>query len=1008
MKKHLIFLVISLLSIYCSYGQGTIRGKITDENGEALIGATIMLKLQRTTGTITDYDGNYSLKISDLSPQPIVISYIGYQSIEDTVNPQKNEVIIRNFEMISASSQIGEVKVIGKAVRAKESYMEQIKMRSAASLDFISAETIKRTGDASVSAAVSRITGVSTFGGFITVRGIGDRYVKSTINGSRIPTLDPFTNNIKLDLFPASLVDNIVVTKTASADLPGDWAGAYLSVETKDYPEKFTVSLETSLGYNSQSTFNEVVSSTRSSTDWMGYDNGLRNIRHQKPAYYDLNYFKYQEFTALGLKDYFNGMGVTENTSWDVNDYTSVYTRLALVQLDFLKKAQFNDNEAIAKAVADYNASDLKQQGLRAATAEVVKMGQSLPNNWLTINRKAPADFSQSFSIGNQTLLLHKPLGYLFGFRYASSTLYDKNASYGRTDFPSNGVTNVDNPYDIYHTYGSSKSSIETNGWSALFNVAYKFNTDNSISFLFMPNLIGVNKARTDFSYSIKTGSGITFYSISQFYESRKQMVYQFKSDHYLPSLKLKIELNASYTKGNSNSPDYKQLNYVVDPNTQAISRLYWTSQESGNFRIFRTLSEDLFDSRLTADLPLGDRKDLTRKIKFGGAYQRLVRKADQRYYILPPRAIDSRIYNNDLAGYLSIDSFAFADGRVKRYYQQLAGPENNTIGFSSNMAGFVIADYAVSRALRITGGIRVEDIHLHTDIVDYYDRQLAVNDDRRLGIKPGIRNQVFYLPSANIIYQLNRDNQAPVNIRFNFSQTMALPSLRELTPFKIYDYTLLGVVTGNANLKPVNINNYDVRLEAYFKSGDNISLSLFYKKFIHHIEMIREEKDEVYYSWQNAENSKVMGIELEGRIGITKSLELRANTTLVDSKTRLKNDTISRAMFGQAPYVINAMLSYTLEKMGLAASISYNVQGPKLVITGTYDRSDIYELPRNIIDIKFTKKLGKYLTASFRIRDLLNTSVRRAYKFPSAGWLDFDKYTYGTTYLLGISYNLN
>jgi hypothetical protein len=130
MKKHLIFLVISLLSIYCSYGQGTIRGKITDENGEALIGATIMLKLQRTTGTITDYDGNYSLKISDLSPQPIVISYIGYQSIEDTVNPQKNEVIIRNFEMISASSQIGEVKVIGKAVRAKESYMEQIKMRS--------------------------------------------------------------------------------------------------------------------------------------------------------------------------------------------------------------------------------------------------------------------------------------------------------------------------------------------------------------------------------------------------------------------------------------------------------------------------------------------------------------------------------------------------------------------------------------------------------------------------------------------------------------------------------------------------------------------------------------------------------------------------------------------------------------------------------------------------------------------------------------------------------------
>lgn len=92
---------------------------------------------------------------------------------------------------------------------------------------------MKRTGDNNITAAVARVSGVSTNGGFITVRGIGDRYVKTTINGSRIPTLDPFTNNIKLDLFPASLVDNVIITKTASPDLPGDWAGAYLSVETK-------------------------------------------------------------------------------------------------------------------------------------------------------------------------------------------------------------------------------------------------------------------------------------------------------------------------------------------------------------------------------------------------------------------------------------------------------------------------------------------------------------------------------------------------------------------------------------------------------------------------------------------------------------------------------------------------------------------------------------------------------------------------------------------------------
>jgi hypothetical protein len=146
----------------------------------------------------------------------------------------------------------------------------------------------------------------------------------------------------------------------------------------------------------------------------------------------------------------------------------------------------------------------------------------------------------------------------------------------------------------------------------------------------------------------------------------------------------------------------------------------------------------------------------------------------------------------------------------------------------------------------------------------------------------------------------------------------------------------------------------------------------------------------------------------MEGRLGITKNFELRANATLVNSKTRLKNDTISRAMFGQAPYIVNAMLTYTAPKAGINATVSYNVQGSKLVIKGTFDRPDIYELPRNVIDFKITKKLGKNFMAIFRIRDLLNESSRRSYKFPGAGWLDFDRYNYGTSYLFGVSFNLN
>src|SRR4030095_3337513 len=135
---------------------------------------------------------------------------------------------------------------------------------------------------------------------FITVRGIGDRYVKTTVNGSRIPTLDPFTNNIKLDLFPASLVDNVLITKTASPDIPGDWAGAYISVETKDYPDELEINMESSFGYNSLSTFQEVISSQRSNTDWLGYDNSLRDYDHSQYVNAIINPSQYEQFVALG------------------------------------------------------------------------------------------------------------------------------------------------------------------------------------------------------------------------------------------------------------------------------------------------------------------------------------------------------------------------------------------------------------------------------------------------------------------------------------------------------------------------------------------------------------------------------------------------------------------------------------------------------------------------------------------------------------------------------------
>jgi hypothetical protein len=111
--------------------------------------------------------------------------------------------------------------------------------------------------------------------------------------------------------------------------------------------------------------------------------------------------------------------------------------------------------------------------------------------------------------------------------------------------------------------------------------------------------------------------------------------------------------------------------------------------------------------------------------------------------------------------------------------------------------------------------------------------------------------------------------------------------------------------------------------------------------------------------------------------------------------------------MFGQAPYIINAISTFKSDNLGITATLSYNVQGPRLVITGVIKGfPDVYEMPRNTIDFKITKKIGKHFNASLTARDILNTKVRRAYRMNN-GYIDYDNFRYGTNFMLSIAYKL-
>ena len=1016
------FFLCYILAVSYSFAQGTVRGKVVDPSGEVVIGAKVMLT--DTSGFIgkTDMDGNYTLKVPDAKPHAFRITLLGYDTLKTTISVANNQVLVEDF-ILKEREKIQETKsttVTRKVTKANDYYMERVKVSSPVSIDYISSETMKKTGDANVTNAVARVSGVSTNGGMITVRGIGDRYIRTNFNGSRIPTLDPLTNNIKLDIFPTTLIDNIIISKTQAPDLPGDWAGAYISVETKDYPDKLMVNVESQFGYNVQSTFKDFVTSDRSGTDWLGFDNGFRGfnqgVNFAKP---NLNPSNYQSMVALGLGDFYANLGVT---GWqDASNENQTYMALGMVELGLLNPSQVNDPTAVLAALTTFN-STLRPQAWAQINPNGTSFNNGFSNSWNTTIRRAPINFTQNFSIGNQTTFLGKPLGYIFGFRYGNSVRFDPNGISQRIGPEQLG-------YGVLFT-DDALVSREINSWSMLLNLAYKINDNNKFSILLMPNFSGTNDVGSFQTQPLGEPLEEISFRKNIFYENRQQKIYQYASQHYLPKSKIKIEANVSYTDGASNVPDFKLTEYIgFSQNYEITGYQFSPNAGDGIRRYFRYLDENLFDSRLSFELPLAsDSLKLIRKLKFGGAYQNSDRNSKmEEYFLMAGNASPSTLQNEDLNLFLDTNQMLMQDGVLGYYYDPRNWDWNHTIGTNAITAAYGLLDFEFNKTIRFNGGLRAEHVALFSDVYKYHVLGYERNDGRRVSvpgypiINPGILDEWSFLPSGSMIFKFQSEKKTTTNLRMNYSKSVARPNIREMNDAAVYDNEFRTLIYGNSNLKLTNITNYDLRYESYFANKDNFSVSAFYKTFLNHIEMGFGSSG---ITWDNNENSYVAGLEFEVGKNIGKHLEFRSNVTVVKSQSQfvrkdfiiLNNnqieyfpvDTVVRTMFGQAPYIVNGILSYNSDTLGLTATISYNVQGPRLVIAGILKGfANVYEMPRHTLDFKVSKNLGKHYAMSLTVRDILNAPVRRAYQLSDGSYIDFDNFRYGTTFQFGFSYKI-
>ncbi len=282
MREKIILLLIFIGTSWMTFAQsGSIRGIVFDgETGEYLPGVTVFAE-GTTSGTITDLDGRFNLNLT-AGTYNLRISFISYEPLwVSGVEVNASDVTsLGEIKLEEATISLQEVTITAQAVRNTETALVSIKHKSPNVLDGISEASIKRIGESDAAGAMKRITGVSVSNGkYVYVRGLGDRYTKSLLNGVDIPGLDPDRNTTQMDIFPTSVINNIIVHKTFSAELPADFTGGVTDIELKDFPEKQHASVSLGTGYNPNAHFNkEFLTYEGGKTDFLGFDDGTRAI----------------------------------------------------------------------------------------------------------------------------------------------------------------------------------------------------------------------------------------------------------------------------------------------------------------------------------------------------------------------------------------------------------------------------------------------------------------------------------------------------------------------------------------------------------------------------------------------------------------------------------------------------------------------------------------------------------------------------------------------------------
>ena len=247
----IFFLILFLTLSVMAATAGTVKGTITDrQTKEPLTGATVQVS-RTAQGAVADLDGNYTLELKN-GTYTLTVRYIGYKDMTINAVEIKGETVL-NFDMEPDTQTLGEVQVTAKKNLEGERALQMERQKATLAIENLGSKEMSLKGIGNVEEGVKKITGISiASAGQLIVRGLGDRYSTTTLNGLPIASPNPDNKLVPLDLFPSSTVQNITVSKVYDAAAFADYSGAHINISTKEnIPEDFfQLSLNTGGKFN--------------------------------------------------------------------------------------------------------------------------------------------------------------------------------------------------------------------------------------------------------------------------------------------------------------------------------------------------------------------------------------------------------------------------------------------------------------------------------------------------------------------------------------------------------------------------------------------------------------------------------------------------------------------------------------------------------------------------------------------------------------------------------------